>query len=133
MADRTKLAQAAKDLIAWINVKEVNPATLTDICTPDVVVPIPYPGSTPDLAGLIAVTEKIHGASPDWTMTLQKMVIDETEGRVVCLCRSQGTQAGYVSPPPKGTELMAREWLGIPPTGKKFDTLGFMSAKVLYI
>lgn len=97
MADRTKLAQAATNLIAWINTKAVNPATLTEICTPDVVVPIPYPGSTPDLAGLVGITEKIHGASPDWTMTLTKMVIDQAEGQVVCLCRSQGTQAGYVT------------------------------------
>ena len=100
MADRTKLEQAAKDLIAWINTNEVNPDTLTDICTADVVVPIPYPGSTPDLAGLVAVTEKIHGASPDWSMTLQKMVIDQPQGRVVCLCRSEGTQAGYILPIP---------------------------------
>jgi hypothetical protein len=97
MADRQKLAQAAKDLIAWINTKEVNPSTLTNICSADVVVPIPYPGSTPDLDGLVGVTTKIHGASPDWSMTLQKMVIDQDEGRVVCLCRSEGTQAGYIA------------------------------------
>src|SRR6202035_4111237 len=79
MADRQQLAQAAKDLIVWINTKEVNPSTLTNICSADVVVPIPYPGSTPDLDGLVGVTTKIHGASPDWSMTLQKMVIDQTE------------------------------------------------------
>jgi len=95
MASRTRLAQAATDLIAWINIKEVNPSTLAELCTPDIAVPLPYPGSTPDMAGLVAVTNKIHVASPDWKMSLQTMVVDQTEGRVVCLCRSQGTQEGY--------------------------------------
>ena len=95
MASRSRLAQAATDLIAWINIKEVNPSTLAELCTPDIAVPLPYPGSTPDMAGLVAVTNKIHGAAPDWKMSLQTMVVDQTEGRVVCLCRSQGTQEGY--------------------------------------
>jgi len=125
MASRSRLAQAATDLITWINIKEVNPSTLAELCTPDIAVPLPYPGSTPDMAGLVAVTNKIHGAAPDWKMSLQTMVVDQTEGRVVCLCRSQGTQEGYTPFPQVSIRgLIVGSGLGCRPRGRNLTRKG---------
>ena len=62
----------------------------------DVVVPIPYPGSTPDFAGLVEVTKKIHGASPDFNMAIRDSIVDDTDSKVVLKLNCTGTQTGYV-------------------------------------
>jgi len=113
---RTQLTAISAQLLEWINTPSADPTALATICNESIKVPIPYPGSTPDFDGLVQVTKKVHEASPDWKMTLLETVIDETENKVVALCRSTGTQVG--------------EWLGIPGTGKAFDTKGFMMIKV---
>jgi hypothetical protein len=94
---RAQLIDTTSKLLAWINTPSADPASLTAICEPNVAVPIPYPGSTPDFDGLVQVTKKVHEAAPDWKMTLIDMVVDEAEHKVVGLCNSSGTQVGYIS------------------------------------
>lgn len=92
---REQLLDVTNRLIAWINTTQVDLDALATIAAKDVVVPIPYPGSTPDYDGLVTVTQKIHEASPDFKMTFKESIVDETEKRVVFLLQCSGTQAGY--------------------------------------
>jgi hypothetical protein len=94
---RAQLLDVATRLIQWINTASADASSLATIAKQDVVVPIPYPGSTPDFQGLVAVTEKIHGASPDFNMAITDSIIDET-GKVVLKLNCTGTQAGYDLP-----------------------------------
>lgn len=94
---RAQLLDVATRLIQWINTTTVDTSSLATIIKPDIVVPIPYPGSTPDFQGLVATTEKIHGASPDFNMAIVDSIIDET-GKVVLLLNCTGTQTGYDLP-----------------------------------
>ena len=94
--NRAQLLDAATRLIAWINTAPVDASKLAHIMAENVVVPIPYPGSTPDFAGLVATTEKIHGASPDFKMTIRESIIDESDCKVVLLANATGTQEKYV-------------------------------------
>jgi hypothetical protein len=91
---RAQLIETTSKLLAWINTSSVDAAALATICDPNIAVPIPYPGSTPDIDGLVQVTKKVHEAAPDSKITLLEMVIDETEHKVVGLCNSSGTQVG---------------------------------------
>ena len=92
---RDRLVGVANRLLEFINTKTVDPENLANICEPDISVPIPYPGSTADLAGLVAVTEKIHGASPDFEMAFVDSIVDVTDCKVVYLLNTRGTQVGY--------------------------------------
>jgi hypothetical protein len=94
---RAQLLETTSNMIAWINNKNVNPANLAKIVDQNVVVPIPYPGSTPDYAGLVSVTEKIHGASPDFNMAIRDSIVDKTDHKVVLKINTTGTQTGYLS------------------------------------
>ena len=91
---RAQFLDAATRLIQWINTSSVDASALAKIVKEDVVVPIPYPGSTPDFQGLVAVTEKIHSASPDFNMAITDSIVDDT-GKVVVQLNCTGTQAGY--------------------------------------
>ena len=95
--NRDQLLDIATRLLAWINATPVEESKLEALAAKDIVVPIPYPGTTADFAGLVHVTTKIHEVSPDWKMTLTQAVVDEKESRVVFLLRSTGTQEGYCS------------------------------------
>jgi len=91
---RAKFLDVATRVIQWISTTPVDVSDLEKILKRDVVVPIPYPGSTPDFQGLVATTEKIHGASPDFKMAITDSIVDET-GKVVLLLNCTGTQTGY--------------------------------------
>jgi hypothetical protein len=91
----TQLLDVATRMIAWINTIVVDVSVLDQIMIKDVVVPIPYPGSTPDFAGLVATTEKIHQASPDFNMAIRDSIVDDTNNKVVLLLNCTGTQSGY--------------------------------------
>jgi len=94
---RAQLLETVSSMIAWINTKNVDPASLAAIVDQNVVVPIPYPGNTPDFAGLLSVTENIHKASPDFNMAICDSIVDETDHKVVLKLNNTGTQAGYFS------------------------------------
>ena len=123
---REQLLDVTSRLVAWINTANVDAASLLSMCAKEIVVPIPYPGSTPDFDGLISVTNNSHIAFPDFKMTAKDEIVDEKESRVVLFLNVTGTQAGYV--------LLnvsdCSEWLGIPGTGKRTDVQGFMYTKV---
>ena len=124
---REQLLDVTARMIAWINTAQADAGALATICTSDIAVPIPYPGSTADFAGLVDVTGRSHTAFPDFKMAIKDQIVDEKESRVVLQLNVSGTQAGYDRPENVSDN---REWLGIPPSGKKFDTQGFMYAKV---
>ena len=94
--NRAQLLDVATRMIEWINTTHVDASKLANTIAENVVVPIPYPGSTPDFAGLVATTEKIHGASPDFKMEITQSIVDETDCKVVLLANTTGTQTGYV-------------------------------------
>jgi hypothetical protein len=124
---REQLLDVTSRLVAWINTAKVDAASLLTMCAKEIVVPIAYPGSTPDFDGLISVTNNSHIAFPDFKMTVKDEIIDDKESRVVLLLNVTGTQAGYVF---LSTSDCISEWLGIPGTGKRTDVQGFMYTKV---
>jgi len=91
---RDQLVDVATRLIKWINTAPFDPEPLVSLAKPDVAVPIPYPGSTPDYNGLLAVTKQIHDAAIDFKMAIRQMVVDETESSVVMLLNCTGVHAG---------------------------------------
>lgn len=94
---RAQLVAITAKLLEWFNTPSADPTALATICTESINVPIPYPGSTPDFDGIIQVTKKVHEGFPGFKMTLLETVIDETEHKVVGLCRTTGTQVGLIS------------------------------------
>src|SRR5271170_3925624 len=112
---RSQLIEVANQMLAWINEGSSDPAGLAAITSKEVTVPIPYPGCTPDFAGLLQVTKGIHAATSGYKMALRELVVDEVESRVVALVNTSGTQTGY---PPLPNRAKTSEWLGVPPTGK---------------
>lgn len=94
--NRAQLLDVATRMIGWINTTPMDKSKLAGVLAEDVVIPIPYPGSTPDFAGLVGVVDKIHGASPDFKMEIRESIVDETDNKVVLLLNTTGTQAKYV-------------------------------------
>jgi hypothetical protein len=90
---RANLLDVATRMIEWINTTPVDASSLEGIVKKDVVVPIPYPGSSADFQGLVDVTEKIKVSSPDFKMTITDSIVDET-GKVVLKINCTGTQTG---------------------------------------
>ena len=94
--NRDQLLELADAFVDFINTPGADPNHLKTTTDETCVVPIPYPGSTPDFDGLVATTEKIHGASPDFKMGFLEAMVDEKESTVVLLLNPHGTQEGYV-------------------------------------
>lgn len=116
--NRAQLLDSAAQLIAWIEKPEEDkgeggpepgdgglppggapgPKQQTRVqcklVASDVIVPIPYPGCTPDWAGLMAISKKLRALSPDSKTTLVHSVIDEVESKFVLLLRRTGTHKG---------------------------------------
>ena len=92
---RQQLLDTTSRMIAWINTADADPESLAIICTKDIAVPIPYPGSTPDFDGLVNVTKGSHTAFPDFKMVIKDQIVDEMNSRVVLQLNVTGTQMGY--------------------------------------
>ena len=92
---RDKLIKVATGFIAWVN-KPQDAHALSAFISKDVKVPIPYPGTTPDYAGLLAMTQAAHVAAPDIKMTIKEMVVDEVKSTVVILIDITGTHVKYL-------------------------------------
>lgn len=101
--------------------------------------PIPYPGSTPNFEGLLAIAAAAHAAAEGFHMSIKTMIIDEEQSTVALLLNVTGKHVGYGSPlwchlAPFclhfGTDSDGSEWLGIPATGKEFSTFDFVMIKV---
>ena len=93
--NRHRYIEIANRLVLYIN--SGDPTTFHEIFAPEVVVPTPYPGSTPDAAGLMSVIETLHKISPDYKCGLIKIAVDEVDSKVVLLLSSAGTHDGYSS------------------------------------
>jgi hypothetical protein len=92
---RDNLIKVATGFIAWVN-KPQDADAFSAFISKDVNVPIPYPGTTPDYAGLLAMTQAAHVAAPDLKMTIKEMVVDEVKSTVVILIDITGTHVKYL-------------------------------------
>jgi hypothetical protein len=63
-------------------------------------------------------------------MTIETMIVDVSKNILVILVNLTGTHTGYF-PHEWGAGSDGREWMGILPTSKRFDTRGFMKMKVV--
>ena len=127
---RDKLSEIATSVLEWLNAPEIDTTSLRTILSRAVSVPYPVPGTEGSYEGLVDLTRKCRSAFPDYKMSLKKLVIDESGNTVVMLVNLTGTQTGY-RPLSRGTDNS--EWMGIPATGKKFDTHGFMKMKIFFL
>jgi len=128
---REKLLDISSKFLAWVNTRGADPAELKSIVADDLVLKIPYPGQTPNLAGLLENHKMACTAASDFKLTLLKAVVDEVECTVVHFLECSGTHEAYYL----SIQLRANfsEWSGIPATGKKFSFLGFAMMKVLLL
>jgi hypothetical protein len=94
---REKLLDIASKLLGWVNAHSSDPAELKSIVADDLVVTIPIPGQTPDLAGFLGYQKMACKASSDFKLTLLKAVADEVECTVVHFLEISGTHEGYLS------------------------------------
>jgi hypothetical protein len=94
--NREKLIQVATNLIEWTNSKPLTATAFATIVSPQLKVPIPYPGQSPDYEGLLALTQAAHVAAPDFKMTIKDTVVDETTSTVVLLLNITGTHVKYL-------------------------------------
>lgn len=92
---RAQLAEVATKFIGWTNTKPLDQETLSTIVSKDVVVPIPYPGATPNYDGLFALASAAHAAAEGFNMTIKNMVVDEEASTVVLLINIKGKHVGY--------------------------------------
>lgn len=95
--NREKLIQVATNLIAWTNSKPITATTFAEIVSPQLKIPIPYPGQSPDYEGLLALTKAAHVAAPDFKMTIKEMVVDVTTSTVALLLNVTGTHVKYIT------------------------------------
>jgi hypothetical protein len=91
---REQLLDIVTRYVHFINTSKPEASVLSTIAAENVVVPIPYPGSTPDFQGLMSTTTKVHAASPDFKMSLLDSIVDEKESKVVLLLNASGTHEG---------------------------------------
>jgi len=91
---REQLAQVATKYVNWINTTPIDRETYTHIASKEIVVPIPYPGTTPDFEGLLAIATKAHAAAEGFHMSIKTMVIDEEQSTVVLLLNVTGKHVG---------------------------------------
>lgn len=126
--DREQLANVLERFVKWSCTKPLDEAAFETIVSKDVIVRIPYPGCPPTFDGLLAITKKSHEAAPDFQIKIQETIVDVQQSRVIVLLQVTGTHQGY----PFFCLVVNNisEWLGIPPTGKQFDVLGFIMVKV---
>ena len=93
--NRQQLIDIVNRYVDWIHAKPVDSAGLASIFSKDVVIRIPYPGSTPTFDGLVELTLKGHEASPDFRISTKTMVVDVEKSSIVTLIQATGTHKGY--------------------------------------
>jgi hypothetical protein len=92
---REKLLDISSKFLTWINAHGADPAELKSIVADDLVLKVPYPGQTPDLAGLLQHHKMACAAASDFKLTLLKAVVDEVECTVVHFLECSGTHGAY--------------------------------------
>jgi len=127
---REKLLDISSKFLAWINLHGADPAEFNSIVADNLVLKVPYPGQSPDLAGLLQHHKMACAAASDFKLTLLKAVVDEVECTVVHFLECSGTHEAYLSVYQLRADFS--EWAGIPATGKKFSFLGFAMMKVSF-
>lgn len=90
---RDQLLDIASRIFDWTNIRsaDADPSILSTFVAEDLVIKIPFPGVTPDLAGFAMYKKKAHDASSDFKITIREVVVDETESRVVHFFQCSGT------------------------------------------
>jgi len=92
--NRDKLAQVATKYVNWINTTPIDREIYTQIASKEIVVPIPYPGSTPNFEGLLAIAAAAHAAAEGFHMSIKTMIIDEEQSTVALLINVTGKHVG---------------------------------------
>ena len=95
--NREKLLDISSKFLDWINAHGADPAGLKSIVADDLVLKVPYPGQTPDLAGLLQHHKMACAAASDFKLTLLKAVVDEVDCTVVHFLECSGTHEAYLS------------------------------------
>lgn len=95
--NRDQLLDRYTRLLQWINTTPVDESALSSLVAPDIVVPLPYPGATPDYAGLITTTTKVHESQAGWKMELVHATVDDVQCVVIGLLKVSGVHVGYAS------------------------------------
>ena len=68
------------------------------IVSPDVVLHVPFPGLSPDFAGLLTQLEPAMAATNDVKIEVKAVSIDEPNRLVTHFFEATGTQTGYGTP-----------------------------------
>ena len=82
---------------------------IDELCSPDLVDNDPFPGTSPDLAGLKDFVTQIRTAFPDLQMTVDDMILEGD--RLAIRSTMRGTQEG--------------EFMGTPASRKKVEVSGY--------
>jgi steroid delta-isomerase-like uncharacterized protein len=82
---------------------------IDELCSPDLVDNDPFPGTSPDVAGLKDFVTQIRTAFPDIQMTVDDMVLEGD--RLAIRSTMRGTQEG--------------EFMGAPASGKKVEVSNY--------
>jgi steroid delta-isomerase-like uncharacterized protein len=82
---------------------------IDELCSPDLVDNDPFPGTSPDLAGLKDFVTQIRTAFPDLQMTVDDMILEGD--RLAIRSTMRGTQEG--------------EFMGAPASRKKVEVSGY--------
>jgi len=92
---RDKFSEIATSVLEWLNAPEIDTTSLPTILSPAVSVPYPVPGTEGSFEGLLDLHRKSRAAFTDYNMSLEKLVIDESDNTAVMLVNLTGTQTGY--------------------------------------
>ena len=146
---REKLVDIANRFTAWISSHDLDPSTPSSFVSPNVVLHVPFPGLSPDFAGLLGQHERTIKATNDMKVVVKETSVDETNCMVTQFFEVTGTQTGYSRPPPpshtcfesgpleRGRQALTlrfhSEWIGIPATGKPYKITGIGMIKVRLI
>jgi len=92
---REQLLGISAGFLNWVSCHGKDPSELATVVAKDVVVLTPFPGTTPDFAGLLAHQQKANVGSSDFKLTVKDAIADEAKSTVVHFLEVTGTHDGY--------------------------------------
>jgi len=92
---REQLLEISERFFNWVSSHSKDQSELAEVVAKDVVVLTPFPGTTPDFAGLLQHQQKANVGSSDFTLTIKTVVAYEVNSTVVHFIEVTGTHDGY--------------------------------------
>jgi len=92
---RENLIAIADRFIQWIQSDDLSPAALSACVAPEVVLHVPFPGLSPDFAGLLAHHGRVNTATKDMRCVVKTVAVDENASIVTQFWEAWGHQTGY--------------------------------------